>query len=44
MSAGVSRAYEDDDAAPSEVVVQADGEELGDYDGCGEVIELCEIC
>jgi hypothetical protein len=37
-------AYEDDDAAPAEAVVEADGEELGDCDGGGEVIELVEGC
>ena len=36
-------AYEDDYAAPAEAVVQADGEELGDCDGRGEIIELLHI-
>ena len=34
-------AYKDDDAAPAEAVVEADGEDLGEDDGCGEVVELC---
>lgn len=33
-------AYKDDDAAPAEAVVEADGEDLGEHDGRGEVIEL----
>jgi hypothetical protein len=37
-------AYENDDAAPAEAVVEADGEKLGDCDGGGEVIELGWRC
>lgn len=37
-------AYEDDDAAPAEAVVEANGEELGDCEGGGEVIELVGRC
>jgi len=37
------RTYEDDDAAPAKAVVQADGEELGNCDGRGEIIELSHI-
>ena len=40
---GMMGAYEDNNAAPAEAVVEADGEELGDHDGCGEVIELFDI-
>jgi hypothetical protein len=37
------RTYEDDDAAPAKAVVEADGEDLGNHDGRGEVIELFEV-
>jgi hypothetical protein len=40
---GVS-AYEDDDATPANAVVEADGEELGDCNGGGEVVELVGSC
>ena len=41
---GMVGAYEDDNAAPAEAVVKADGEELRDCDGGGEVIELGWRC
>jgi hypothetical protein len=37
-------AYEDHDATPAEAVVEADGEDLGDCDGGGEVVELDGGC
>ena len=40
---GMAGTYEDDDAAPAKAAVQADGEDLGDYDGRCEVIELFDI-
>jgi len=30
-----------DDATPAEAVVEADGEDLGEDDGRGEIVELC---